>query len=240
MPFPILMYHQIDEPAARGTPLRGLTVAPGSFARQMRLLKVLGYRGVSMPDFLPYLRGEKTGKVVGITFDDGYQNNLIHAAPILQELGFSATCYGVSQQMGGSNVWDHDQVAPKPLMTASEWRQWHALGMDVGSHTRHHVRLTELDDQHAATEICQSREELEQMLGAPVRHFCYPYGLFNNKHAEMAQMAGYESATTTQRGRANKFDDAFRLRRVMVARATHSLQFLLKTMTRYEDRKAKT
>ena len=83
MAYPILMYHQIDASPARGTPLRGLTVTPGSFARQMGLLRLLGYRGVSMTGLEPYLRGETTGKVVGITFDDGYRNNLEHALPVL-------------------------------------------------------------------------------------------------------------------------------------------------------------
>ncbi|NCX06152.1 MAG: polysaccharide deacetylase family protein, partial [Actinobacteria bacterium] len=73
-PIPILMYHQIEVAPAKGAPLRGLVVAPTSFARQMHLLKLLGYQGLSMTDLLPYLRGERVGKVVGITFDDGFLN----------------------------------------------------------------------------------------------------------------------------------------------------------------------
>ena len=70
-PIPILMYHQIDEPPARGTPLRGLVVSPRSFAWQMNMLRILGFRGLSMRDLEPYLLGQKQGRVVGITFDDG-------------------------------------------------------------------------------------------------------------------------------------------------------------------------
>ena len=69
---PILMYHQIDEPAPRGTSFRGLTVHPKSFARQMRWMHRLGYRGLSMRDLMPYLRGEQAGKVFGI---NGFQFN---------------------------------------------------------------------------------------------------------------------------------------------------------------------
>ena len=93
---PILMYHQIDTPPARGTPLRGLVVKPAAFARQMGLLRLLGWRGLAMRDLEPYISGEKTGKVVGITFDDGYRNNLEHALPVLLDHSFTATCYGVS------------------------------------------------------------------------------------------------------------------------------------------------
>ena len=237
-PIPILMYHQVDAPPPRGTALRGLVVAPAAFARQMALLASLGYQGLSMRDLEPYLRGEREGKVVGITFDDGYQNNLTHALPALTRHRFTATCYGVSQQLGGSNVWDADKVASKPLMTVGEWRQWQAAGMDVGSHTRHHADLTVLSEAAAREEITRSRDELQQTIGAEVRHFCYPYGRFHPQHARMALEAGYVSATTTQRGRVRAGDDAFTLKRIMVARATHPLQFWLKVATAYEDRRA--
>jgi peptidoglycan/xylan/chitin deacetylase (PgdA/CDA1 family) len=235
MRIPILMYHQIDEPPPRGTPLRGLVVSPKSFARQMQLLKWMGYQGLSMRDLEPYLNGEKQGRVVGITFDDGYHNNLTHALPVLQKQGFTATCYGVSGLLGGTNAWDADKVALKPLMTVDEWRLWHHAGMDVGSHTCHHVDLTAVDETTASDEITRSKRELEQAIGCEVRHFCYPYGRYLPEHAQMAQQAGYATATTTRRGRVRVGDDGFALPRVMVARATHGLQFLLKVASRYED-----
>lgn len=102
---PILMYHQIDASPQRGTPLRGLVVKPQAFQRQMRFLKVMGYQGLSMKDLEPYLNGTRQGKVVGITFDDGYLNNLTHALPALQANGFTATCYGISELLGKTNAW---------------------------------------------------------------------------------------------------------------------------------------
>ena len=236
-PIPILMYHQIDAPPPRGTPLRGLIVDPRSFARQMQWLSWMGYRGLSMQDLVPYLRGERHGKVVGLTFDDGYQNNLLHALPVLQRYAFTATCYGVSQLLGGSNIWDADKVAAKPLMTVGEWQQWHQAGMDIGSHTCHHANLTELSEAKAQEEITRSRQELQEAVGCEVRHFCYPYGRYHAQHADMAQRAGYTTATTTHRGRVSVGDDMFTLKRIMVARATQPLQFLLKTMTAYEDKR---
>lgn len=238
MPIPILMYHQIDAPPPRGTMLRGLIVAPRSFAWQMRMLRLMGYRGLSMRDLEPYLRGERTGKVVGITFDDGYRNNLENALPVLLQHGFSATCYGVSQQMGGTNAWDEGKVATKPLMNREEWRLWVRGGMEVGSHTRHHVKLTELPAAQAQEEIHKSRTELENNLGCEVRHFCYPYGWYKAEHEHMVQQAGYVTATTTHRGRVKPGDNPYALKRIMVARATNPLQFFMKIATAYEDRRA--
>ena len=237
MPIPILMYHQIDAPPLRGTPLRGLIVAPSSFAWQMRMLRLFGYRGLSMRDLEPYLIGDKQGKVVGITFDDGYQNNVQHALPILIKNDFTATCYGVSSMIGGSNIWDRGLVAEKPLMSLADWRTWHNAGMDIGSHTRTHAKLTELPPDLAREQVSRSKNELEQAVGCEVRHFCYPYGWYGPEHREMARQAGYVTATTTQRGRVHPGDDPYTLRRIMVARATNPIQFAAKIMTRYEDKR---
>ena len=237
MSIPILMYHQIDAPPVRGMPLRGLVVSPESFARQMGLLRLFGYRGLSMRDLEPYLSGEKQGKVVGLTFDDGYQNNLHHALPVLQRHGHTATIYAVSDMMGGRNTWDEGLVAQKPLMSLDEWRSWHDAGMDIGSHTRSHAHLNELDADAAQREIAGSRLALEAQLDCPVRHFCYPYGQFKPEHATLAREAGYVTATTTARGRVHPGDDPYTLRRIMVACSTNLGQFAAKVFTRYEDKR---
>ncbi len=85
---PILMYHSIES-MPRTTIMRSLHVSPRRFKFQMWMLKFLGYQGLSLKNLKPYLDGDKQGKVVGITFDDGYQNNLINAAPILLKYNFS-------------------------------------------------------------------------------------------------------------------------------------------------------
>ena len=237
MKLSILMYHQIDEPPPRGTALRGLVVAPTSFAWQMRMLRLLGYRGLSMRDLEPYLSGERQGKVVGITFDDGYQNNVLNALPILVKNRFTATCYGVSNMFGGHNTWDRGLVAEKPLMTTSDWCTWRDAGMDIGSHTQTHARLTELPENAARQQIVESKRELEKALGCEVRHFCYPYGEYRSEHVEMVREAGYASATTTHRARVQVGDSPYTLSRIMVARATNPLQFFMKIATAYEERR---
>jgi peptidoglycan/xylan/chitin deacetylase (PgdA/CDA1 family) len=97
--------------------------------------------------------------------------------------------------------------------------------------------LTALSNAQANEEIANSKQELEQAVGCEVRHFCYPYGWYRTEHQEMAAEAGYASATTTRRGRVHAGDDAFALRRVMVARATNPMLFFMKVATRYEDKR---
>lgn len=238
MNIPILMYHQVDRPEPKGTKLRGLTVSPESFASQMALLRMYGYCGLSMHDLEPYLSGERTGKVVGITFDDGYQNNRVHALPVLLKNGFTATCYGVSTQINGTNSWDeHLGVRQKSLMSRQDWLQWLQCGMEIGSHGRSHADLTTLNAIEAKEEIQTSKLELEAEFGCTVRHFCYPYGHYSKAHEVMVREAGYTSATTTNRGRVHVDHDPFALNRIMVARACNWLQFSIKILTAYEDKR---
>lgn len=238
LPIPILVYHQIDEAPPKGAAFRSLYVSPAAFFRQMWLLKMLGYRGLSMSDLLPYLTGEKQGKVVGITFDDGYLNNLTHALPVLKRYRFSSTCYCVSQRLGQTNVWDQAQgIVQTPLMNVGQLRQWVAGGQEVGAHTRHHVNLTECAQDLAKSEMLLSKEELEMALQKPVTHFCYPYGAYSAEHVALARQAGFASVTTTQRGRVACGVGLWQLPRVPVLRTTTLPLFWLKVATRYEDRR---
>ena len=128
-----------------------------------------------MRDLEPYLKGERRGRVVGITFDDGYQNNVQNALPVLKKHGFTATCYAVSSMIGAVNSWDRDiGVAQKPLMTANDWHVWLDSGMEVGSHTRTHADLSKLSAEAAFDEIAASRHELEDESGLRGKAFLLP------------------------------------------------------------------
>ena len=233
---PILMYHSIAA-MPKGTVMRSLHVPPKLFKLQMWLLKIMGYQGLSMGKLQPYLTGDKVGKVFGITFDDGFQNNLTHALPILKKFGFSATCYIISQNIGGVNYWDLDKGIPEnPLMDESEINEWIENGMEIGSHSQNHVRLAENDIETATKEITQSRLDLESQFNCSINHFCYPYGSHNDKIIEITKDAGYRTATTVNRGRAKSGDNLFTLPRVPITHRTFVHLFLMKILSKYEDK----
>ena len=239
-PIPILVYHQIAKAPPKGSPFRSLYVAPEAFARQMTLLKLLGYTGLSMSGLHPYLTGEREGKVVGITFDDGYQNNITNALPVLQAQGFSSTCYAVSGLLGKTNVWDKGLgIAQTPLMNESDIRLWVSAGQEIGSHTRQHVNLLTTDDAGCRVDMALGKTGLESVIGQPVDHFCYPYGHYEPKHVAMARELGFVTATTTQRSRCLAQTDLQQLPRVPVLRSTSLPVFWLKVATGYEDRRKK-
>ncbi len=212
-PIPILMYHNVGRPVPGDRKPR-LFVGAQAFARQMAALRLLGIRGLSMRDAMPYLKGKAQGRVAVITFDDGYVDTFELALPVLQYYGHTATCYAVSQRLGECNTWDAEHIrARKPLMNAAQLRRWSAAGMDVGAHTQTHPWLPKCDDDDLAREIGQCKADLEALLEVPITQFCYPYGAFDDRVVSAVRKAGYEAATTTQRGTAKAGADAFLLPR---------------------------
>ena len=235
---PIFMYHNIAKAPRNLKRWRSLYVSPGAFARQLWLLQRFGYTGLSMSDAMPYLRGERHGRVAVITLDDGYVDNLQFALPALQRYGFTATCYVVSGAIGRYNHWDAEKLGvQKPLMTPAQLRACHEGGMEIGAHTRSHPYLTQCNDAQLHDEIAGSKADLEDVLGAPVTQFCYPYGDMDDRVAEITRAAGYAAATTTRRGRAPIGSDLWRLPRVQVARHHLLAQFAMRAFTNYENKR---
>jgi len=234
-PIPIIAYHQIDALPPRGTAWRELVTPPERFRREMHALARRGWRGVSMRELQPYLRGERRGKVVGLTFDDGFVNNM-QAVPILQEFGFTATLYAMPGLIGGVNEWDRPTgVEIKPLMALEHLQAWLAAGMEVGSHTFSHVDLTECDAQQAHHEIHDSRRALEVLLGCEVESFCFPYGRLRDEHVDIVRAARYTNACTCEARRVQPGADMLRLPRLTSWSTTPIPLFLAQVMTPLED-----
>jgi len=86
----------------------------------------------------------------------------------------------------------------------------------IGSHTRSHPRLTEVDEGRIEDEIRGSKAALEERLGTPVRHFAYPFGLFDDRARAAVQRAGYRTGCSTRSGFNRTDADRFTLRRIEV------------------------
>jgi peptidoglycan/xylan/chitin deacetylase (PgdA/CDA1 family) len=234
---PILMYHSIES-MPKNTVMRSLHVPPKRFNFQMWVLKKLGYQALSIRELQPYIDGSKKGKVVGITFDDGYKNNLLNAGPILKKFNFSATCYIVSKKIGKTNEWDLDEnITQSKLMSNKEIQQWMDLGMDIGAHTQTHANLNKVDYENAKKEVMECKTDLENLFNLTISDFCYPFGQFNKSIVELVKSAGFKSATTMNRGKAHNESDKYMLPRIPITHHTLPHLFLIKLLTNYEEKR---
>lgn len=215
----ILMYHQVGDFPAMATH-RATYCDYRRFARQMAYLKLGGYQVLRMDDALRCLRGELPipSRAVVLTFDDAYENFYEYAFPVLQKHGFPALVYAISGLLGQPAAWlAADGHATPPLMDAARLRQLRSAGIDIGSHSVSHVRLAGQSAERIRAEATRSKTELEQALGEPVDHFCYPYGSHDLRVVEAVAQAGYRSGTTCERAPATPADDPLTLPRKAIA-----------------------
>jgi len=107
-------------------------------------------------------------------------------------------------------------------------------GVEIGAHTVTHPILTSLDDASARTEICAGKEQLESMIGKPVRLFAYPNGKagkdFDERHVAMVRDAGFEAAFTTSAGAITREHDRFQFPRSRPW-DTHPLMFAARLLS---------
>lgn len=206
----MLMYHATLP--AMGRPAWPWAVSMQQFRDQLDFLTSEGYATPTMSDLVS--APEKfPGRTAAITFDDGYVDNL-GAYEELVKRGMRATWFIVSGSIGRPPAWPADCRPRQRLLNASELQEMHAGGMEIGSHTVNHVRLTEVDDARLAQELTASKAALEDVLGNAISSFAYPYGAWDKRCADATRRAGYVAACTTDSGWALRDNNRYRLRRL--------------------------
>jgi peptidoglycan/xylan/chitin deacetylase (PgdA/CDA1 family) len=221
---PILMYHQLG-PHRAGSALNKWRVPESSFRRQVEWLARRGYRGISLRRLLDRNHSPAEKPVV-ITFDDGFDGVRSVGLPILREHGFLATVFVVAGRLGGVDDWNDERPREK-LLDADGVRELAAAEFEIGSHGLNHRNLIGLDDESLALETAGSRRVLEEVAGAPVGSFCYPYGGIDDRAVGAVRDAGYHAATVIRSGICDPGGDLYRMRRIPVRGTDPLLDFTL-------------
>jgi peptidoglycan/xylan/chitin deacetylase (PgdA/CDA1 family) len=210
----ILMYHAVDVPPLFYG-MRGLYVTPQCLFRQIGELQEAA---IEFSNLDKSKQGPFSDRRVVLTFDDAYENLFLKGLPVLQKAGVRAITFIVASLIGKKNAWDHSaRSREEPLMDRAQIVEWLAAGQEIGAHTMTHPHLAEIPLDQARREIADSKKKLEDLFGIPIRHFCYPYGSWNQAVRDLVEEAGYETATSTIHGFNTATTDTFILRRYMGA-----------------------
>ncbi len=192
---PILMYHSFtDDPSGTDD----VTVWTEDFREQLEALREQGYHGVFYRDLIDYVsRGTPLPeKPILISIDDGYQNNLDLAVPVLEETGFCATVAVIGCSAGRDTYKDTGlPITPHfALEDAAEYVRRGVLDIQTHSYDMHQVPAfdgedcrpgalkleRESDEDYVAAlsaDLLRAREELERALGVTCDVYTYPNGL---------------------------------------------------------------
>lgn len=182
----ILMYHSIGT-AIEGDK-RGLyNMEAVQFKRHMKYL-VSHYDQQLVPLSLDSLT--KRALRIVLTFDDGYQDNLKVAAPLLVDLGIPFTVFVCT-----------DPVAQRKsgFLCPEEVQELASLpGVQIGSHSASHAKLTRCNDLQLHQELAGSKSYLEDLIGRPICTLSYPHGDINRRVRDVAEKVGYVIGCTSR------------------------------------------
>lgn len=212
--FGILMYHRVAHPVA-GLPAPTWSVTPQRMRSQLRGLLERGFRAWPLEKILAYrVHGRPLPRrTFAVTFDDGYENNLTQAFPILEELEIPATIFLATRYLDGSQPFPFDDwtaagshAAPSEMwrpLTKDQCRELRDSGLvSLGAHTHTHgdFRGRPLE---FALDLEECLETLEVRFGVTEPTLALPYGCKSMGSAgpmfsEIAEQAGCRTCLSTE------------------------------------------
>ena len=225
----ILTYHSIDETGSV------VSISPFLFDQHLAFLNENGFEVIRLKDGLEMLEQGKVGpKQIVLTFDDGYENFHSRAFPVLKKYGFPSTVFLVTDYCGRNNDWPGQGKIPiQPLMNWSQIEELSRDGVEFGSHSQTHPKLTAIPVHQAEKEISDSQKVIEDRIGQAVRNFAYPYGNSNSRIRESVKKF-YGASAGTNLAQTDTNDDLYNFSRVDVYYVAHRFHLLAKrSLARY-------
>ena len=213
-PIPVLLYHSITEKPSEW--IAPYAVRPDDFSRHLDLVVASGRTVLTIEELRLGLAGDLAlpERSVAITFDDGFADNLELAAPLLDQRHLPATIYLTTSFMEGRSPGGDRMLAWSAVGDLA------AAGHEIGAHTVTHPELDTLGSGEAFGEIADSRAELQDRLGLPIRSFAYPHGYNSASVRRQVALAGFDSACAVKNALSHPADCPYSIARLMVTAAT--------------------
>lgn len=164
---PVFMYHHVSNKPTYNLLDYSLTVTTTEFNAELNWLQARGYHSINMTELFDALYFGKAlpAHPMILSFDDGYEDMYTDAVPALLAHHYRGVFYIITGMIGGR------------YMTWSQVRVLDEYGMQIASHTIHHINIGQ-PPAYTTTqkELLDSKNSLQSELGEPVQFFCYPTG----------------------------------------------------------------
>lgn len=202
----VLNYHRIEDPNRMGFDTFKLNVSatPQDFARQMDYVKK-SFNIITCERLAAYLRGEEKlpPRAAIITFDDGYNDNLQYAYPILRKRGLSAVIFLTTNFMSSDSPFYWDLVAYcfyhakkdnafLPLTGSCSWHDGPSRELIMLRWIEAAKKIPETEKRHAIEQIAEALK-----VAIPTQVFSNLY-LTWNQVREMSQSGVIEFGSHTE------------------------------------------
>jgi peptidoglycan/xylan/chitin deacetylase (PgdA/CDA1 family) len=217
----ILCYHGVTERSERHPNDRsGLHIRAHRFEAQLNYLR-RHYHVISLPEFVEARKNNVPlpDYSVVLTFDDGYRNFLTSALPRLVARNMSVSIFLIT-----------DRIQPETQSHVNKWREsddegylsWEEIktlqqrGVEIGSHTCSHRKLSEIVPVEAERELAVSHQTIAARLSQATMPLAFPYGSYSEAVIEITRRLPYTCALTTDAGTNGDATNLFLLRRNLI------------------------
>lgn len=204
----ILQYHHVSEKLPPVT-----SISAEQFTEHMDYLRKGNFNVIALDEMLKTLQAGKNlpAKSVAITLDDGYNNNIEQAAPILEKFGFPYTIFV------NPKLIDEQQHY---LMSWEQLRKLSKKGALIANHSAKHDYLHqhlegETQEQwhdRIAKDITWSEQRIASEVGHNAKLLAYPYGEFSKELQNLVRSLGFVGIGQHS-GAVGKFTDFTRVPR---------------------------
>jgi len=181
----VLAYHSIGGSAHRDN-IDLYSVSPRMFEDQIKSLSE--YNDIR----LTKVKNEKiddSSLKIAFSFDDGYLDNLQYVAPLMEKYKYPWHIYVVSDFIKNNKK---SFLSPSDLRELSSYKF-----VTIGSHGKSHTALPDCDASNLKSELFDSKNYLEDLLGKKIDSLSYPFGLTNKSVIIVAKEAGYNIACSS-------------------------------------------
>jgi peptidoglycan/xylan/chitin deacetylase (PgdA/CDA1 family) len=211
MPCPIIMFHYISDDPAYGS-LGDWCLSKEKFRQFLDFLERNFYTTITFHDVVNRTAALNSRRKVILSFDDGAKHLFDFAIPELKKRKMRAVFYIPTAHIGQYNSWDTIQnMARVDLMDTEDIKELDRLGMEVGSHSHHHIKLGTLSDEKMVRdEVVVSKQIIENITGKPVYSFSYPFASVPAHYKSILTNAGYHYGVSIYQS----FQSRWALRRI--------------------------
>jgi peptidoglycan/xylan/chitin deacetylase (PgdA/CDA1 family) len=215
----VLVYHSISSPPE--PLLADADISPERFEQQLRWLS--RWRQIVTLD--ETLHSSSSRRLVAITFDDGYRDNLTVALPLLERFQLPVTLFVTAGFIGRDGYLSESElreISRHPLVT-------------IGAHGLWHRHFTRLGHDEARFELVESRRLLAGITGTAVDLLAWPYGECNAALEMQSAECGYRASWSVWKGTNSQHSRW----RVPLGRRDNLARFIVKSSGVYAMTKAK-
>lgn len=134
--------------------------------------------------------------LVSVVWDDALVTDL-RLIEIIRKIGVTSS-FAISPRRHGNARKPNDFRDSRfgKIVSSHELKEF--ADFEILNHTANHKELTKIDPESVLSEVSDGKKALQDLFGRDIPGFCYPYGSYDQRVAEVVKICGHLYARTSR------------------------------------------